>query len=103
MALYSIGNLDEFPEGQGRIVKVESQEIAVFRVNGEFYGIDNHCPHRGGPLAEGEIQGTVVQCPWHLWDFDLRTGECLLNSRIRQRCFQIQVEGDRVFIQLADG
>jgi nitrite reductase/ring-hydroxylating ferredoxin subunit len=52
-------------------------EVAVFNVGGEFYAIDNSCPHRGGPLGEGELEDCIVTCPWHEFRFDVRTGKCI--------------------------
>jgi nitrite reductase (NADH) small subunit len=62
------------PPGRAKAVMVGDREIAVFNVEGRFYAIEGTCPHQGGPLAEGWIDGHVVTCPWHAWSFDVRTG-----------------------------
>jgi nitrite reductase/ring-hydroxylating ferredoxin subunit len=59
-------------------------EVAVFDVDGEYYAIDNFCPHKGAPLSEGVLCGYVIECALHGWQFDVRTGECLtVPERIR--------------------
>jgi nitrite reductase/ring-hydroxylating ferredoxin subunit len=66
---------NEIEPGQARLVDVKGKKIALFNVEGQFFAIDNTCTHRGGPLAEGEISGHEVTCPWHHGRFDVRTGE----------------------------
>ncbi len=53
------------------------RELALYNVNGEFYATDNFCPHKGAPLAAGKLCEHVIECDWHGWEFDVRTGECL--------------------------
>ncbi len=67
----------EIPAGGAKLVQVSGKEIAVFRVDDKFYAVDNNCTHMGGPLAEGELQGTTVECPWHGAQFDVTTGKAL--------------------------
>jgi nitrite reductase/ring-hydroxylating ferredoxin subunit len=67
-----------------RLELPDGNEVAVFNVDGEFYAIDNSCPHKGAPLSEGQICGHIVECALHGWQFDVRTGECLtVPERIR--------------------
>jgi nitrite reductase (NADH) small subunit len=70
-----VAKTNELEPGQARLVNVKGQQIALFNVDGQFFAIDNTCTHRGGPLAEGEVAGHVVTCPWHRGRFDVRTGE----------------------------
>lgn len=64
------------PEGEGRVLFLENgQEVAIFCVEGQWYAIDNSCPHEGGPLGEGELEGDIVTCPWHGWQFNVKTGQ----------------------------
>jgi nitrite reductase/ring-hydroxylating ferredoxin subunit len=82
-------------------VIVENRAIAVFRVDGRCYAIDNVCPHMGGPLSEGELRGHVVTCPWHRWTWDVRTGEHTRNPRLpRIATYAVVVENGEVFIEL---
>lgn len=85
--------------GAGVCVELGGRQIALFNVDGAFYAIDNTCPHRGGPLAEGELEGTAVTCPWHAWQFDLKTGESITDDSCVAR-YDVQVEGDAVLIAL---
>jgi len=63
--------------GQSHLVVLKGKEIVLFNVDGEFFALDNLCTHEEGPLAEGEVQGHEVTCPWHGAKFDIRTGEVL--------------------------
>lgn len=64
----------EVPWGSGKLVEVEGKRIAVFNMGGRYYAIDDACPHRGGPLSEGTLEGEVVTCPWHGSKFNVTTG-----------------------------
>jgi 3-phenylpropionate/trans-cinnamate dioxygenase ferredoxin component len=68
---------DEVAPGQARLVIVKGKEIALFNIDGDFFALANACTHEEGPLAEGEIAGHEVTCPWHGAKFDIRTGEVL--------------------------
>ena len=70
-----VAKANEIEPGQGRLVDVKGKQIALFNVGGQFFALDNTCTHRGGPLAEGQLAGTEVTCPWHGATFDVRTGE----------------------------
>ena len=71
---------------------------AVFNVEGVLSALDGICPHQGGPLAAGLVEGTCVTCPWHGWQFDVRTGQTPLNGRLRQPVFEVKVEGNDVLV-----
>ena len=87
----------EIAPGTGGTVTVEGKDVAVFNVDGTFYALDNTCPHRGGPLGEGELEGCAVTCPWHAWTFDLKTGESLTDD-LKVACYETKVEGGSVLI-----
>ena len=87
----------EIAPGTGRTVTVDGKDVAVFHVDGTFYALDNTCPHRGGPLGEGELEGCAVTCPWHAWTFDLKTGESLTDD-IKVACYETKVEGGSVLV-----
>ena len=70
-----VAKTTEIEPGQARLVDVKGRSIALFNVDGQFFALDNTCTHKGGPLAEGEISGHEVTCPWHRGKFDVRTGE----------------------------
>lgn len=91
----------EVPEGAGKEVIVEGRPIAVFQdAAGKFHALDNACLHRGGPLSEGTLEGTVVTCPWHHWRFDVATGCHAADPRSRVRTYPVKVEGDSLILEL---
>ena len=90
---------NDIAPGTGKTLTVGGKEIALFNVDGNFYAIDNTCPHRGGPLGEGELEGCAVTCPWHAWTFDLKTGESLTDD-LKVTCYETKVEGETVLVAL---
>jgi nitrite reductase (NADH) small subunit len=86
--------------GEGRVVEADGKTLALFNVDGAFYALDNACAHRGGPLGEGDLDGTVVVCPWHAWRWDVKTGANVNNPAVRITCFPVSLDGGRVFVEL---
>lgn len=82
--------------GTGKAVVVGEREIALFNVEGRYYALDNTCPHQGGPLAEGWLDGAVVTCPWHAWTFKLSDGKMTLGDFACVDTFDVRVEGDDI-------
>ncbi|HEY9733004.1 MAG TPA: Rieske (2Fe-2S) protein [Drouetiella sp.] len=74
MAYVSVAKVDEVAQGKGICVKVGRKSIALFNVDGNFYALDDFCPHKGAPLAGGYLSQTDVTCPWHGASFDLASG-----------------------------
>ncbi len=72
-----VAKASEIESGQAKLVNVKGKEIALFNVDGQFFALDNTCTHQGGPLAEGDISGHEVTCPWHGATFNIQTGEVL--------------------------
>ncbi len=93
-----LATLDALPPGAAIEVEHDGRIYALFHRDGTIYAIDGICPHQGGPLAEGEVKGSVVTCPWHGWQFELRTGQSLLSTRVRQAVFEVRVEGRDVLV-----
>lgn len=72
-----LAHVSDIPEGKSIIVEgPEGLSIALFKLNGEIYALENRCPHMDGPLGEGDIEDGIVVCPWHGWQFDIPTGCC---------------------------
>ena len=89
------------PPGTGKCVEVNGKEIALFNVEGKFHAIDNTCLHRGGPLGEGEIDGTTVTCPWHGWQYDILTGKNIGDDTGGGvASYEVKIEGDTVLVAL---
>lgn len=84
---------DDVKPGHGIVAEVNGKTLAVFNVDGAFHAIDNTCIHRGGPLGEGDVEGNVVTCPWHGWQFDVTTGTCINNPSGKVEAYQVKVEG----------
>jgi nitrite reductase (NADH) small subunit len=76
MPFMTIARVEEIEDGQALVVQLGTEEIAVFNIGGVIHAVENCCPHMGGPLAEGIVQGHSVICPWHAWSFDLKDGAC---------------------------
>lgn len=85
-------------ERAASIVRVGRYEVAIFTVDGRLHAYENSCPHQGGPVGEGIVEGATVTCPWHAWCFDLRTGKMTLGDFARLRRFDVRVEGDAVYV-----
>jgi len=89
----------EVPPGRGKTVVVHGKPMALFNVNGAFYAINSVCPHMGGPLADGRlVNETVVECPWHKWTFDVRTGQPDHEGGHEVAAYEVKVEGDDILI-----
>ncbi len=93
-----LATLDELPVGGSKEVEHGGRIYAIFNVDGVISAIDGLCPHQGGPLADGPIDGTYVTCPWHGWEFCVRTGKSTLNARIRQPVYEVRVEGREILV-----
>jgi nitrite reductase/ring-hydroxylating ferredoxin subunit len=81
-------------------VDVNGQEVAVYNVDGRFYATSNICPHQGGPLADGMLEGTQIVCPWHAWAFDVSTGISPVNPRAKVPCYPVKVEESEVYVSI---
>ena len=89
----SVGRAEEVPDGRGATVELEGgKELALFNVGGRFYAVENFCPHRGAPLADGQLSGHAVECLWHGWRFDVRDGACLGRPGDRIEAYEVFVE-----------
>jgi len=87
-----VGAIGDLQSGAcARIQLPDGAEIAVYKVDGEFYAIDNSCPHRGAPLSEGMLCGHVIECGLHGWQFDVRNGEGL-TFRESIKSYKLEVE-----------
>lgn len=95
-----VAAVTDLPPGRGKIVKVGPKELALFNAGGRFCAVKNMCPHRGGNLGQGILEGQVVQCPLHGWKFDVTTGDCTDHPGVRIPTYTVQVEGSDVSITL---
>ncbi len=95
-----IARTSDIPEGASRAFSVAGREIAVFRHEGQFYAMDDYCPHMGESLALGDIHGDAVLCSRHLWAFRLADGACIDVPRLSAETFEVRVDGDQVLVRV---
>ena len=101
MTLHTLCKKDELKPGEGKQVEVNGAAIAVFNVDGSYHAIRGECTHQGGPLGEGELEGTKVTCPWHGAEFDVTSGKVLgPPASLPEESYTVVVEGDDVKIEL---
>lgn len=97
----NVGKATDIPPGDSLLVDCDDgRQISIYNVNGNFFAIDNFCPHKGGPLNEGPLMGNMVLCPWHNWAFDVTTGKCITNPIAKVSCFEVKVEGEDLLLKL---
>ena len=90
----------DIPDGGCLQVEVGGEPVALFNIAGKLHAIHNTCLHRGGPLAEGEIDGDLVTCPWHGWQYDVTTGSCRTNPGVTVRKYEAKVENAEILVSL---
>jgi len=117
MPKYVIGTVEQIPPGNRKLVEIRGRQIVIFNLNGDFFGILDRCPHQGASLCKGQIVGLVeseepgeykfsrqneiIRCPWHGWEFDIRTGRSRCEpSKIRATQYPVTVNDKD---QLTDG
>lgn len=108
MPRHIVANVDEIPPGDRKILDVDGRSIGIFNIDGEFHAVRNRCPHQGGPVCEGYLtgflkaripgdytytrQGEILRCPWHGWEFDVKTGQSWIDpKKIRARSYAVRV------------
>jgi nitrite reductase (NADH) small subunit/3-phenylpropionate/trans-cinnamate dioxygenase ferredoxin subunit len=100
--LIVVGRVGDIPEGGSLVVELGGKDVAVFRVGGSYYAIDDRCPHAGGSLSGGHVEGLVVTCPWHHWRFRLTDGAWADNPRLKTACYPVHVVGDEIQVEIPD-
>lgn len=114
--MIDVGSASDFAEGTVTVTRAGNQEIGVIRWAGTLYAVRNVCPHQSGPVCSGrllplltapqagatglarDLSRPVLSCPWHAWEFDLRSGRALWNERYRLRSYPIEVHDGRVLV-----
>jgi nitrite reductase (NADH) small subunit len=100
MAFVRAAKKADIPAGKIYEFQVGGQALAIANVDGKFHAINSVCAHEGGPLGEGELEGTVVTCPWHAWQYDVTTGKVVQNAAVGVECYPVEVRGDDVFVDV---
>jgi nitrite reductase [NAD(P)H], small subunit len=94
-----IGGLDDIPCRGARVVKTVRGDIAIFRTaDDKVFALDDRCPHKGGPLSQGIVQGHAVTCPMHNWVISLETGEAQAPDQGCARTIAVKLQGDRILL-----
>lgn len=116
MARRVVARADEITPGERKLVDAGGRAIVIFNIAGEFFALANRCPHRNGELAKGKItgfvsspepgkyeylrRGEVIRCPWHGWEFDIKTGISWCDPRtMNARAFDVKVESGAALVQ----
>jgi nitrite reductase/ring-hydroxylating ferredoxin subunit len=116
MSRHVVANVEDIQPGTRKIVTVNGREIGIFRIGDDFYGLINRCPHQGAPLCRGEIvsrlvapspgdyrltrSGEMIRCPWHCWEFDIRTGQSLCDpNSVQARTFDVAMEPGKTLVE----
>jgi nitrite reductase/ring-hydroxylating ferredoxin subunit len=96
----AVARLDEIEPGSLACVRVREEELALARIGDEVYAVHGHCIHLQGPLCEGRLDGYVLTCPWHGWQYDVRTGENEFDRAIKLETYPVEIEGGDVKVAL---
>ncbi len=102
MEFIKVASVDEIENGKSKIVDLKGEPIAIFNVDGNFYAIHNTCLHKGGPLGEGYLAGDVVICPWHGWQYDVKTGISTVSPTIKVKTYKVKVDEGKIFVGKID-
>jgi nitrite reductase (NADH) small subunit len=92
----------DVPNGSRKIVEIEGFSIGIFHHKGEWYAVRNHCLHQGGPVAAGCLDGDVLECPWHRFQYKLTTGALLVDPSIRLQMFPVVLKGEDIYLRLPE-
>ena len=99
----TVCRVEDLAEGEGKTVQIGAKLVAVFRYDGQFYAIDDVCPHMGASLSGGFVERGVVTCPWHAWRFRLNDGAWADSPRIKIGCYTVRVVEGMVQVLGKDG
>jgi nitrite reductase/ring-hydroxylating ferredoxin subunit len=97
-----VARVEDVPPGTITGVQVGDEEIALAHCEGGFYAVQGHCIHLQGPLGEGHLEGCVLTCPWHGWQYDVRTGQNEFDLAIQLRTYDVQVDDGQVRVRVQE-
>ena len=102
MGNYSfVAETGEIPSGKRKRVEINGQRITIFNIENTYYAINDTCPHKKtAPLIRGKLDGLGIKCPNHGYRFDLKTGECNIDSVFNTKIYAVKVEGNSILIEL---
>ena len=91
-----VASTSDLKPGTAMTVSVNGVDIAIYNVGGKVYATSNTCLHQGGPLVEGILEGEVISCPWHMWEYNVCTGEKVGQSSIKLSTYSVEVDGSDI-------
>ena len=101
---HNLGKWHHTLDGQGKTFAINGHQVAVFNIDGEIFAFDDECPHVGASLGSGKLEGKLVTCPAHQWQFDITTGECVTVDRCDDGCYvdtyPVKIENDEMILSL---
>ena len=100
MPAIKANSLAEVPPGTVAEFETATTTYAICNINGTIYCVDGLCPHLEGPLAQGALHGATLVCPWHGWEFDVRTGVCEMDESCKLTTYKTVIQDGHIFIQL---
>ncbi|MBI3073224.1 MAG: Rieske (2Fe-2S) protein [Deltaproteobacteria bacterium] len=93
--------LTELPPGSAKTVEIGAAKIALYNVGGQIHATADTCLHRGASLGdEGSLDGKLVVCGWHGWEYDVTNGECTMNRSKKLACFETKIDGDAIWVKV---
>jgi len=95
-----MGTLAELPVGGVLEKRIMARRVAVFNIAGQLYGIESDCKHMRASLATGSVKDGVLTCRWHHWRYNLETGECLDLKGAKLKRYDVEIEGDTIFVNI---
>ncbi len=95
-----VATLKDLPAGSAMAVEIAGKSLALYNVGGSVFATDNTCPHRGGPLGEGDLEEGIVTCPWHAFQYDVKSGKCLTNAALSVPCHAVRLDGDNILVEV---
>jgi nitrite reductase/ring-hydroxylating ferredoxin subunit len=99
-AEHIVGSVAAVRAGQATKAKIGSLKIAVFACGEDIVATNGQCPHAGGPLHDGEVDGTILTCPWHGWTYDLKTGACEEDPDLTLEIYPVRIDGDNILVTI---
>ena len=110
-----VGSADLQP-GQSKVVQADGKSIGIFNVAGDYYAMHNRCPHMAGNLCEGPVTGTslaskvgefvygregeLVRCGWHGWEFEIKSGDCLIDPKMKAKTYAVTVDNGELVVHI---
>jgi nitrite reductase/ring-hydroxylating ferredoxin subunit len=95
----TVGRVEDVPQGTVRRVHAGEEEIALVHCEDGFFATQGHCIHLQGPLGEGDLEGCLLTCPWHGWQYDVRSGENIFDLAIKLRTYEVEVADGEIRVR----